>query len=119
MTLYLAEFSLWRFRSDTWTNLAIWGLKHVHPDHHAMAWVPGANQTVRLLDGNDGGVWISDAGVPDSGNWTDLNDGLRISQFYKGAVAPSGNNLLIMGGIQDDFTGLFGFTSLNSSSVAW
>jgi hypothetical protein len=119
-TVYLAEFSVWRYQSGTWTNLAIWSKTDVHPDHHAMAWVPGAGQSVRMLLGNDGGVYLSDPGVSGaSESWSNLNAGLRITQFYKGAVATSGDNLLIMGGAQDNFTSLFGYTFLNNSDMAW
>src|SRR5207302_8736822 len=103
--LYLAEFNVWRFASGDWTTLAHWTIAHVHPDHHAMAWVPAGGQTNRMLLANDGGVYLSDPGV--SGTWSSLNAGLRITQFYKGAVDPTGTNQLALGGAQDNFTSLF------------
>jgi hypothetical protein len=102
--LYLAEFNVWRYHSGTWGPLATWESTNVHPDNHVMAWVPGTIPSQMLL-GNDGGIYFSDPGV--SGNWSSLNAGLRITQFYKGAVDPSGLNVLALGGAQDNFTSLF------------
>ncbi|HKW30206.1 MAG TPA: hypothetical protein VJT54_12785, partial [Verrucomicrobiae bacterium] len=103
--LYLAEFNVWRYDSGGWTSLANWGTTHVHPDHHVMAWIPRGGQTYQMLLGNDGGLYISDVGV--SGFWSSLNSGLRITQFYKGAVDPTGLNVLALGGAQDNFTSLY------------
>ena len=103
--LYLAEFNVWRYDSGGWTPLADWSTAHVHPDHHVMVWVPKGGGTYSMLLGNDGGLYISDPGV--SGFWTSLNSGLRITQFYKGAVDPTGQNVLALGGAQDNFTSLY------------
>jgi hypothetical protein len=103
-TVYLAEFNVWRFQSSTWTSLADWGSAHVHPDNHVMVWVP-TTIPPRMLLGNDGGIYLSDPGV--SGSWSSLNAGLRITQFYKGAVDPTGLNVLALGGAQDNFTTLY------------
>jgi hypothetical protein len=102
--VYLAEFNVWRFQSGTWTDVATWNPDNVHPDNHVMAWVSGTVPPKMLL-GNDGGLYFSDAGV--TGNWSSLNDGLRITQFYKGAVDPSGLHVLALGGAQDEFTSLY------------
>lgn len=102
-TLYLAEFNVWRYNSTTlWTSLADWDTAHVHPDHHVMAWVPKGGSSYSMLLGNDGGIYISDPGV--SGFWNSMNSALRITQFYKGAVDPTGVNMLALGGAQDNFT---------------
>jgi len=103
--VYLAEFNVWRYASEAWTHLADWSTAHVHPDQHVMAWVPGAGLTHRMLLGNDGGVYLSDAAV--SGSWTNRNSHLNISQFYKGAVDATGANVLALGGAQDNFTSLY------------
>ena len=47
------------------------------------------------------------------GIWSSLNSGLRITQFYKGAVDPTGQNVLALGGAQDNFTSLY------TGSPAW
>lgn len=102
--VYLAEFDVWRY-SGGWTSLADWSLTHVHPDNHVMLWIPRPGMTYQMLLGNDGGVYFSDAGV--SGSWTNLNTGLAITQFYKGAVDTTGKNVLALGGAQDNFTSLY------------
>jgi hypothetical protein len=105
--LYLAEFNVWRYASGNWNPLTGWydiGMP-LHPDNHVMAWVPGAGPSYRMLLGNDGGAYLSAPGV--SGPWTSLNAGLRITQFYKGAVDPTGQNVLALGGAQDDFVSLY------------
>ena len=77
---------------------------NVHPDNHAMAWVPGGGvNNYQLLVGNDGGVYLSDPGVS-GGTWTGLNSNLVITEFYKGAIDVTGSNVLALGGAQDDFT---------------
>jgi hypothetical protein len=103
--LYLAEFNVWRYALGAWTPLADWSSNRVHPDNHVMAWVSKGGSSYSMLLGNDGGVYLSDPGV--SGFWTSLNSGLRITQFYKGAVDPTGQNVLALGGAQDDFTSLY------------
>jgi photosystem II stability/assembly factor-like uncharacterized protein len=109
--IYLAEFNVWRYASGYWESLADWSATGVHPDHHAMAWVPRGNQTYQLLLGNDGGVYISDRGV--TGYWTNLNSRLRITEFYKGAVDATGQHVLKLGGAQDEFTSEY------TGSAAW
>src|SRR5262249_52768718 len=96
--LYLAEQALWRYASGSWTNLT----GNSHADHHAMAWVPSAGGTRKMLLGNDGGVWLSAPGV--TTNWQSRNSQLAISQLYKGAVDPSHRNRLTLAGVQDNFT---------------
>ena len=111
--VYLAEFDVWQYGSGGWTCLAGWNMgvppfpidEHVHPDCHAMAWVPGLGPTSRMLLGNDGGVYLSGPEV--TAPWTSLNASLRITQFYKGAVDVTGANALDLGGAQDEFTSLF------------
>ena len=116
--VYLAEFDVWRYASGEWTCLAGWETRsitpvdpHVHPDNHAMAWVPESAQSYRMLLGNDGGVFLSSPGV--NGVWTSKNAHLNITQFYKGAVDPTGANVLALGGAQDMFTSVY------YGSTAW
>jgi hypothetical protein len=102
--LYLAEFDVWRYSTGTWINLTDKS-NNSHPDNHIMAWVHTGGSSYKMLLGNDGGVYLSDAGV--TGNWTTLNSTLDITQFYKGAVDPTGQNVLALGGTQDNGTSLY------------
>lgn len=104
-TLYLAEFNVWRYAAGAWTSLADWSADEVHPDNHVMQWVPKGGGSYSMLLGNDGGLYLSDPGV--TGLWFSFNSGLRITQFYKGAVDPTGANVLALGGAQDNFTSLY------------
>ncbi len=68
----------------------------VHVDHHAI-WIDPKNSR-RILQGNDGGVYLStDAGK----HWRYL-DNLPIEQFYQVAVADKQTPFLICGGLQDN-----------------
>ena len=98
-TLYLA--SDWRRYHD--------GLS-AHADQHAIVPHPDYSQSQRsIFFGNDGGVqnnediWTSGP----LGGWTNLANGMGITQFYAGAAAPDLS--VVMGGAQDNsflrFTG--------------
>jgi photosystem II stability/assembly factor-like uncharacterized protein len=106
--LYLAEFDLWRFKTNAWTQIdVVSNIVQVHLDNHALTWVPDGGGIYQLLVGNDGGVYISDPGVSGGAHWANKNTGLRITEFYKGAVDVTGANTLALGGAQDDFTSIF------------
>ncbi len=66
----------------------------IHPDHHVALNLPNNE----LLDGNDGGIAVYNWN--DFDNYTSLNNGLNITQFYAGAVSP--HTGLVMGGCQDN-----------------
>jgi len=104
---------LWRSTSGGASPVRIsdWSLYHIgglsaHGDNHAI--VPHAqydgffNTTVYV--GNDGGIQRADdiwSVIPTSG-WTNLANGLGITQFLGGAAAPDGSR--IIGGTQDNDT---------------
>ena len=76
-----------------------------HADHHALVAPPnfGAANPV-LYDGNDGGIYrapdIYNAGLF---TWTNMNNGLAVTQFYGGAgKAAAGGR--IVGGAQDNYS---------------
>ena len=78
---------------DSWTD--VMGIQHV--DFHALIFDPQE----RLLSGNDGGVYRSS----DLGNqWTVLNNGLGIVQFYAGISVDANDPSTIYGGSQDNGT---------------
>ena len=74
---------------STWSQLAYWdsyyGTPVVHADHHAIAFDPVTSGLV--YDGNDGGIYKTTNG---GSSWTILNNNLAITQFYGGAVYPTG-----------------------------
>lgn len=78
---------------DSWTD--VMGIQHV--DFHALIF----DAQERLLSGNDGGVYRS-ADLGDQ--WTVLNNGLGIVQFYAGISIDPNDPSTIYGGSQDNGT---------------
>jgi photosystem II stability/assembly factor-like uncharacterized protein len=70
---------------------------YVHADQHAYVFAPSNSNIVYL--GNDGGIYKS---TNKGETWTSLNNNLFITQFYYGAVNPSGT--VYAGGTQDNGT---------------
>jgi PKD repeat protein/photosystem II stability/assembly factor-like uncharacterized protein len=66
----------------------------VHADKHTHVY--RADGT--LFEGNDGGIYKS---TNNGTSWTDLSDGLRISQIYRLGVSQTDNNMTITG-LQDN-----------------
>ena len=84
---------------NSWFQLTYWyagyGTPEVHADHHAIVFDPIHSNVVYC--GDDGGIQKS----TDGGNtWTSLNNNLAITQFYGGAVYPTGTKY--SGGTQDN-----------------
>ncbi len=71
--------------------------QHVHADHHALFFAP-SNSNI-IYNGNDGGIYKS---TNKGDNWSKKNNDLFITQFYYGAVAPTGTKYY--GGAQDNGT---------------
>ena len=120
------------FRSDdggrNW-GLASWNsntlASHAHVDQHAITFHPqydGQGNQVALI-GNDGGIYRTvnaraatsngpraacTGGTPIQINWTSLNRGYGVTQFYHGTPLPNGTQYLA--GAQDNGT-LFGSDS--------
>ncbi|MBI9036671.1 MAG: T9SS type A sorting domain-containing protein [Bacteroidales bacterium] len=69
----------------------------VHADKHCLAF---QNGTSVLFEGNDGGIYKTSNG---GANWSDLSNGLVISQYYRIAIAQTMSNEMI-GGLQDNGT---------------
>ncbi|MGV6830375.1 MAG: WD40/YVTN/BNR-like repeat-containing protein [bacterium] len=93
---------------NNWTQISTWSMapNSPHADHHTIVNDPNYNGTSnkRVYIGNDGGIYKSDditsANKNSSNNgWTNLNNGLAITQFYGGAGV-SGSK--IIGGAQDN-----------------
>jgi photosystem II stability/assembly factor-like uncharacterized protein len=76
-----------------------------HADHHQLVSPPDFGQgSSALYDGNDGGLYRADnvyslANGTVGVGWTNLNEGLAVTQFYGGAGTSTGR---IVGGTQDN-----------------
>jgi photosystem II stability/assembly factor-like uncharacterized protein len=70
---------------------------YVHSDHHDMMFVPSTNIAFST---NDGGIFKGDASI--NMPWTDLSNGLAITQYYAVAGTPQNANYLIMGAQDND-----------------
>lgn len=68
----------------------------VHADHHSLKFSPEG----KLYSANDGGLNFTTNG---GANWTDISDGLEVTQFYRMAVDPTNSNIMIAGS-QDNGT---------------
>lgn len=84
---------------NKWSNVTfVYSGGSVHPDQHCLAFAPSDPKTIYL--GNDGGMYVSkDGGY----NWTAINSGLAITQFYKMGIDQSASNTNY-GGAQDNGT---------------
>lgn len=81
----------------TWPIIIVGGLSGPHVDHHALAFHP--ENPNRIIDGNDGGIYLSnDAGF----SWQKVQE-LPVTQFYHITYDPSNPERLI-GGSQDNGT---------------
>ena len=88
--------SSWQIVNQWWSSLP--GIATVHADKHYLGYhplVPG-----KLFECNDGGIYTTNN--PTSNLWTDLSNGLAITQFYRNAVA--GVATYVLGGAQDNGT---------------
>ncbi len=107
-TLFVGGINTWRSTNggETWTCVNMWtgsstynksSVPVVHADKHAMAFQNGSSV---FFEGNDGGIYKS----TDYGNsWTDLTNGMVISQLYR--IGPSrSDSSLVIAGLQDNGT---------------
>ena len=87
----------------------------VHPDQHAIAFLAASS----FLIGNDGGVYkttnFGGTGAPS--DWTNLNTGLNVTQFYGGSSLDLTH---MLGGTQDNASpGTFAGVAGNPTLPAW
>ena len=86
-----------------------------HPDHHVLFFHPSNPDVV--FNGNDGGLYRTDDVTASTVNWTPLNNGYLVSQFYTVALdhgTPNSN--VITGGLQDNGTY---FTNSGNPTDSW
>lgn len=95
----------------SWSQLTYWdsfyGTPVVHADHHAIVF--DKNNANTIYEGNDGGVYKTANGGT---SWTNINNGLQITQFYSGAVFKTGSTYF--GGSQDN-----GHLKYGGSGTTW
>lgn len=88
---------------NSWTLTNQWysqlsGVVTVHADKHWLTFHP--LQSNRLFECNDGGIYKTDA--PQSTLWTNITNGMGITQFYRHAI--SDNATFVLCGAQDNGT---------------
>jgi PKD repeat protein len=89
--------NIWRSTNGgtNWTINAHWtgsGAPYVHADIHALEYIPGSATT--YYAGCDGGLFrTTNSGTA----WTDLSNGLQISQAYRIGLSATNQNLLLTG----------------------
>jgi photosystem II stability/assembly factor-like uncharacterized protein len=83
------------------------GIKVVHADKHFMAFQPLRPRV--LFEGNDGGIYKTMN--PTSQLWSDLSNGLCVTQFYRNAVSNGAS--FVLGGAQDNGSKMIDFGGLS------
>lgn len=104
-TILIGGINTWRSTNGglNWEIVNHWwgenGVFPVHADKHTLKYRNNGD----LFEGNDGGIYISN----DNGtSWSDVTNGMRISQMYKLGVSATEPDLVITG-LQDNGTKLF------------
>ena len=91
---------------QTWNINTHWygagGSTYVHADQHMLKYsqYQSSNNINVLYSCNDGGLYVS---YDNGDNWTDISDGLQISQFYSLGVSQTVQDMVITGA-QDNGT---------------
>ncbi|MBU1014187.1 MAG: T9SS type A sorting domain-containing protein [Bacteroidetes bacterium] len=111
-TLYLGGINTWKSIdggvswtiNNMWTdhsnyNKAVPKAPEVHADKHVLKF----QSPYTLFEGNDGGIYKSTNG---GASWTDLTNGMTISQIYRLGVSATSLNTVITG-LQDNGSKLF------------
>lgn len=93
-TAFFAGFSLARWTNGSWADVT-----PPHVDMHALEW----DAAGRLLAGDDGGLHRT---TNLGGTWSSLNAGLGSIQFYAGLSTSPSSPDVIIGGMQDNGSGV-------------
>lgn len=114
--LYVGGIDLFRSTDSgaTWSQLSKWhagftgDFSVVHADQHAMSFRPGNSD--QAIFGNDGGVYFANTLLGANASDTaiiSMNTGYNVTQFYRGAIAPTIADEYFLGGAQDNGTPFF------------
>ncbi len=115
-TLYVGGVNIWKSTNggSSWSITAHWigssTVPAVHADQHALIF---ANGTSKLYAGCDGGLYYTTNG---GSSWTDVSNGLAISQLYKFSQSATNTNKLISG-FQDNGTAIWSGTGSWSTEI--
>ncbi|RLD58344.1 MAG: hypothetical protein DRJ01_12685, partial [Bacteroidetes bacterium] len=106
--IYIGGVNCWKSADGgtSWTLVNHWwgdGVPAVHADKHFLAF----QNSSTLFECNDGGIYKTTDG---GSNWTDLTNGLVISQIYRLGVSQKVSNEVICG-LQDNGTKLYSSTT--------
>ena len=104
-TVFIGGITTWKstdgavtFTANTnWTSHPFYnisGVPEVHADKHALVY----QNSTTLFEGNDGGIYKTTNGGT---NWTDLSNGLVISQIYRIGISQTDANVVLTG-LQDN-----------------
>ena len=111
-TIYVGGVNIWKSTNggSTWSCVGHWygagSTPYVHADHHHASFRPGSSE---LYVGTDGGVYkTTNAGS----SWSDLNDGMNITQYYKISQSTTDTSL-VLAGSQDNGS------HMRSSTMNW
>lgn len=118
-TVIVGGIDLWRSTDSgaTLTRMSEWwnAPSSAHADQHRIVHHPNFNGTTNRIAwfGNDGGIYRANNVYTAAGTsgWQELNNGLRITQFYGGSANAAG---VVYGGTQDNGTLRF-----HGDSEAW
>ncbi|MFH1196273.1 MAG: T9SS type A sorting domain-containing protein [bacterium] len=83
--------------NNNWTSSATYNISGkpiVHADKHTLVY----QNSTTLFEGNDGGIYKT---INGGTSWTDLSDGLVISQIYRIGVSQTDANVILTG-LQDN-----------------
>ena len=112
----LEQISNWRdYRPPARTDSA-------HADQHIIIHHPSydGQNLARIFVGNDGGIFRNDDIVNTGQNdWTELNNQLGITQFYKGAGGGAFGGYSVIGGTQDNNTLRVSYSWSVPSTESW
>ena len=102
-TLFVGGVNTWKSTDggQNWSLNTHWtgsgGADYKHADVHMLKYNPLNDY---IYSGNDGGLYVS---TNNGGNWTDISDGLQITQFYSLGVSQTVQDMVITGS-QDNGT---------------